>query len=173
MPGSTSIFGLPYPLATEAPNGASQIQALANGAEAIMARTGAGKRTTGTQSIPNNTLTALTMDTELVDHDTMVDLASHSTRITVQHAGLYHVSAFVQSAYITTPGNIVLSRNGGAEWLEPSKTLAVGTSTIFGLNYDLVAAPGDYFEVSVSQASGGAIAMTLRTFCVALIGPGS
>lgn len=36
MPGTTSLFGLPYPLGTEAPNGPAQIKALADALEALL-----------------------------------------------------------------------------------------------------------------------------------------
>jgi hypothetical protein len=112
------------------------------------------KRTTN-QTVIANTLTAVVFDTEVYDTDTMVDLASFNTRITIVTAGKYHVSARVQTD-AATGGNIVytLKLNGSTELARENKVPRGGGSDYGSVWTEYAFAVGDYIEFIVSTGTG-------------------
>ena len=110
-------------------------------------------------SIPNNTLTALTFDSERVDTDTMHSTVTNTGRITMTTAGWYDVGAGIQWPAATAGDRGIFIRMNGVSYLTglrfSSATLidqAVSTQWQF--------AAGDYIEVVVLQVSGAALNVT-------------
>lgn len=110
------------------------------------------------QSIPNNTVTAITFDTERFDTDTMHDTVTNNSRITFTTAGIYMVGGTLRyQSNATGYRNIVIRLNNGnniAEDLKPIVAAIVTISSIATL-YQFIA--GDYVELCAEQTSGGAL----------------
>lgn len=112
------------------------------------------------QSIPNNTFTAATLDTEIFDA-----LAGHSTvtntsRYTFQAAGKYRVDAGGCFTGNTTGFRAVkLAVNGGSGTITSERTAAPasGFDTTVNTSVLLSALAGDYVETYIFQNSGGSL----------------
>ena len=107
-------------------------------------------------SIPNNTLTALTFDSERVDTDTMHSTVTNTGRITMTTAGWYDVGASIQWPAAAAGARAVYLRVNGTNYIAATRLdnaaqvdMEVSTSWQF--------AAGDYIEVIVFQVSGGAL----------------
>jgi len=113
------------------------------------------------QSIPNNTFTAATLDTEVIDTLNGHSTVTNTSRYTFQCAGRYRVDACgVFTSNSTSFRAIKLLLNGGANAVIGSErsTNAVNgfDSTIF-TSHIVTAAAGDYVENLIFQNSGGAL----------------
>lgn len=110
------------------------------------------------QSIPNGTVTAINWTQEDFDTDNFHSLVTNTNRLTVP-AGVTYISLTVASQWasssVGTYRNIQLRKNGiniqGDLRLPCYETFATISSGI------IPASPGDYFDVAVSQDSGGAL----------------
>jgi hypothetical protein len=111
-------------------------------------------------SIPNSTFTALTFDSELFDNNNLHSTTVNPSRITIQTAGVYVVSATVEWAATTTSASsryITFKVNGTTTiaYTELQTTASLpprhSLSTIYALNL------GDYIEVFVRQDESVAI----------------
>lgn len=117
-------------------------------------------QTTG-QSIPNNTQTAVTLDTEDFDTDSMHSTSVNTSRITCVTDGLYEVSGQIPyTANATGTREIRLAKNGvtliaGGRILFPAPATCVPLPTIF---VQLVA--GDYLEIMALQVSTAALTLS-------------
>jgi len=125
---------------------------------------------TAAQSIPNNTGTAITFDTEQIDQGTassnMHDIVTNTSRIVCRVAGLYTISAtlpFVVNgtglrlAYIRLNGT---TSTPGTQVIQPPNAgflTTIALSTIYRL------AISDYIELMGFQSSGGALNTSIDT----------
>lgn len=113
-------------------------------------------KTGGSQSISNNTFTAVTFDAEDFDTDTLHDNTTNNSRITIAITGKYHITA-------TARWEI----NGLGERVNSIRKNAVATDLIVGsvrgngvsrdrvdCSGTLVLTAGDYIELYVLQDSG-------------------
>lgn len=119
--------------------------------------------TTGAQSIPNNTSTAITWDLTIRDTDDIHNPSSNSSRLTIPN-GIVQAQFFGQLSWTANAigtRSIDIRKNGAA--LTPpvqSRVLNAGASDDVILQVSspkLVVAPGDYFELFAVQNSGGAL----------------
>lgn len=105
-------------------------------------------------SINNNTVTALTFDSERWDTDTIHSTSSNTGRLTATTAGKYQITGHVVWATTPISGIIRVRLNG---------TITIGSSQVIGdyrqmsitTLWDMSAT--DYVELFVFQLSGGAL----------------
>ena len=127
------------------------------------------------QSIANNTITALSFNQEIADNDSMHSLLSNTSRVTVNTAGVYALTASVQFAGNTSGVRTVSIVMNGSDTLvtQDAENLGVNpiklnVATLYYLDVN------DYVEVRVRQDSGGALdcksTAGLPNFRVAWIG---
>jgi hypothetical protein len=115
-----------------------------------------------TQSIADATETAVVWNAESWDNDTLHDLVTNPSRVTIQtsHGGVYRVAASVQLQSMTT-GFVYLTLwlNGvGSGTLLARSTVGVSATFDPGLHVscDYSFAAGDYVEAAVYQTNGSA-----------------
>lgn len=114
-----------------------------------------------TQSISTGSFTALSLDSELIDTDTMHDAGTNPSRLTAVTAGIYVVAAGVSFAFNATGQRALrISKNGlGGGVVEDARpaitTGAANTSCTTSAIARL--AVGDYLEAFAYQDSGGAL----------------
>jgi len=114
------------------------------------------------QSISNNTDTALTWNTETFDTNGLHDNAVNNSRLTAQVAGKYQVSG---GARFDTNGTgrrqLYIKKNGTSIYslLEPAAPNA-SVPTVYVITGLVDLAVGDYVELWVFQNSGGALDLT-------------
>lgn len=110
------------------------------------------------QTLTNNTLTALTFNTEYFDTDAFHSTSTNTSRFTVPSgkAGKYHINGFIWwSATSTGVRNAEVYKNGSAISYG-SQIGAVTTTAISNtLSYITDLAEGDYIEIFGYQNSGG------------------
>lgn len=110
------------------------------------------------QSIANNTITALTFDTEQYDTDTMHSTVSSTSRVTATTEGLYAMTASVQFAANTTGVRTVSIVLNNATTLVTQDAENLGVNAIkLNVATQYFLSTGDYVEVQVRQDSGGAL----------------
>ena len=114
------------------------------------------------QSIPHNTLTAVTFNSERYDTDTMHDTVTNNSRITFTTAGLYAITANVQLASATDYTEFLLGiRADGATYIlqhadrDPG-TLSFARVMAVATQYKFTA--GQYVELIVRQQNGATAA---------------
>lgn len=115
------------------------------------------------QSIPNNTPTALTFDSEVFDHGGIHSTTTNASRITIPTGGA-GVWAFVAQATFAanaTGIRYVQLVAGGLLTLAATQINA-GAAVVLSLNASVITTcvDGDFFEVFVLQNSGGALNVT-------------
>lgn len=115
---------------------------------------------TAVTSMPNGTATAILFDTEEDDTDSMHSIATNTSRIVCNAAGLYQVIATLGfAASATGYRRVDLRKNGGAT---PFATVSVAAAPSLSSAIQVVAkvplAVGDYIEMYGTQNSGGALA---------------
>ena len=129
-------------------------------------------RTVVTQSITNNTATAITFDNEAFDTDSMHSTVSNTSRITINTAGVYHFSAAVSGVSSAATQIIVSFRKNGSQvgFTTNNGEVAGTDSQTNSLIWDAVA--GDYFEAFayVYKLAGGPYTFTGAYFAAARIG---
>ena len=112
------------------------------------------------QSIPNSTYTILNFDSEEWDDLNLHDNVTNNSRITIATAGRYEVSALVLFNSASNGAKIVdIVKNG-------SNVARVGSGNATNIADDglsivttLSLAAGDYLQIGVQQATGGAISL--------------
>lgn len=172
---TTPIYSFPYPVLTDPPNGAAQIQALAEAVEdslntvetSLAADTTtlanparAQLRTAVAQSIANNTATAVNFELEDFDTANGHSTSVNTSRYTAQVAGTYLLGggfAFNASA----------TNNRLGAWRKNGTDIDGGTTAFPGFagnsNQGVMKtimvelAVSDYIQIYVSQGSGGAL----------------
>lgn len=147
-------------LLTEIPDGlltAAKLAAGAVGPAQLAIIEAARVRNTAAQSIPNNTYTALTFDTEITDASGMHD-GVNPDRLTAITAGVYLAGATVQYASNATGLRQTILRANGSDYFaaqdEVPNTSFGHTVSVVGL---VVLAAGGYVQALAYQNSGGAL----------------
>lgn len=111
------------------------------------------------QSIPNNALTAVLLDTNVLDSDSGHSTTSNTTKYVNQVAGTYLVFGQVAFAANTTGArNATVAKNGTAVSYIQGQIAAnnSGTTTTAFIGM-LPLAAGDFVEVWALQSSGGTL----------------
>lgn len=121
-----------------------------------------GARATGNsnQSIPNNTFTAITWNTDLIDTDAIHDTSTNSERFTVPSgkAGKWFITSRCTFAGDNGGERRLAIYKNAATTLTDFRTSAEGTtgqSLTVNSIYDLVV--GDYLQIMAYQDTGGAL----------------
>lgn len=111
------------------------------------------------QTISNNTITALTFDTERKDTDTIHDNSTNNTRLTCKTAGFYAIKGCIAWASNGTGERFVAIRLNGTTYLAIDRRAPVSTAEqTVSTDYDL--AVNDYVELIAFQTSGGNLDVT-------------
>jgi hypothetical protein len=111
-------------------------------------------------SIPNNTDTTLTFDSEDFDTDAYHSTSSNTGRLTIPagKSGKYKIDAFGNWATNTSGRRYMyLYKNGSAFAATEIAPPAVAGSLTWSLNMIVNATAADYFELKANQSSGGAL----------------
>ena len=121
---------------------------------------GARVYNSASQSINNNTLTALNFDSERYDSDALHDTATNNTRLTVPVAGVYHVGCFVNFAADVDGRRVIrLLLNGttviGNSNYHPTQEPTFGTNVPLSTDWSFAA--NDYVELHVLHTAGAAL----------------
>lgn len=108
-------------------------------------------------SIPNNSSTALTFNSERYDNANYHSTSSNTSRLTAPSDGLYIISAHVYfQANATGFRQLSININGTAVALEVRTAVTVAsTATIMTITTQTRMTAGQYAEVAVQQTSGG------------------
>jgi hypothetical protein len=119
---------------------------------------GASVYNSTTQSVPNNTATAITFSAELFDTNTFHSTSTNTSRMTIPtgYGGTYRVSC---NALFDTNAvgfrQLRLFKNGAAYFFSPE---VAGSATVYvgvTITYTLQLVAGDYIEMFALQNSGG------------------
>jgi hypothetical protein len=124
------------------------------------------------QSVPSNTNTAMSADTELFDNDSMHSTVTNDTRITIQTAGRYQLQAIVQHTSATASGPLRAGR-----FLVNGTTVLQGTRVDGSTSYNPICnfiltytfAASDYVECQGFQNSVGNENIQLLEFSAVFI----
>lgn len=110
-------------------------------------------------SIPNNTATVVTMNSEAYDTDTMHSTASNTGRITFTTSGIYTITFEVVWDKNTTGDRMAWIREGGSALLEYDSKRHGGADLYVGHSLTCIESftAGQYVEGVVQQTSGGAL----------------
>jgi len=112
------------------------------------------------QSIPNNTTTALAFNSERYDNDSMHDNATNNTKITINTAGKYSFSINIGWDTNATGLRSIGIRLNGTTYIAYTQEDASGLlQTIQTLTKTYNFSVGDYIEAIVSQTSGASISV--------------
>ena len=109
-------------------------------------------------TISNTSLTALTLNSERWDTDSIHSTSSNTSRLTCNTNGSYMIGGGVQWNSGSTPSRLLVSIRLNGTTDIASQEIAVSSSVTFpqfsiSTEYDLVAT--DYVELTVYQNSGG------------------
>lgn len=118
------------------------------------------------QSMPDNTMTAITWTTETYDTHGYHDTAVNNTRVTPLLAGYYTVEGAYWSASMTTPVSIdaFIRKNGVTTIPAGTKTLGVSTTQAMWAGTQIeMNGSTDYFELCGTQDSTGAVNTTVSS----------
>ncbi len=156
MSGTYQLFGSPPTGVSHAVIWGNRVPSYIGATLAKM--TGCRVRRTSDQSIPNDTVTAVSWDTEDIDEANYFD-SSSPTRFTIPEAGWYLVTYFVDFAWHDS-GIRYLYINSNGSTSRAIQTLPVSNTrgTISLVDYYDA---GDYIECKVYQSSGGALNIEL------------
>lgn len=117
------------------------------------------------QSVPNDTSTAMTANSERDDNDAMHSTVSNTSRITAQTAGRYLVTCAVVFAANATGRRAVDFRVNGTTTHNVLSSLPISTNSLAITGSRLLTfAAGDYVECMSYQNSGAALNVTLNEF---------
>lgn len=117
----------------------------------------------GTQSIPNNTATAVTWETEQIDRDGGHSTSSQTSRYVCQTTGWYQIVGTVRWTNLVTGGELRAAqfRKNGSSYLPGSsnatKSGATSVYTVQVVTTLVQLVVSDYVELIVQQDSGGAM----------------
>lgn len=175
MPDSGAPHNIPYLVASDPPSLHGITTSMANQIHARLNKGlqyyAAGYRST-TQSIPNATPTAVSMDFEHADSNGMITIGSQPTRITIQTAGLYMFTVDAQLAGSVSSGIAYIEQDSDSGQRSPIGGLVSSAAgTLFNGSMLTTCDPGDYFRLLLQQSSGGSVNATLRSFSALRIGP--
>jgi hypothetical protein len=110
------------------------------------------------QSIPNDTLTTVTWNTEDFDTNNFHSTSTNTGRFTIPVAGKYLINGMIgwDTTGSTNTKTVTLRKNGS----DLFKSNGLGTGSDYqsqSLQYIVSAAVNDYFEILVYQTSGGSV----------------
>lgn len=151
----------------DGPNAASKFLLLDSNAKVPFAQRssfrGALVAKTSDQAISTATNTAITWNSEIYDTDSIHDLATNTSRLTVP-SGVSRVRVNCGVLWYTVSGGfrkIQIRKNGSQVTGSPQQSLSIDTLSIdpymSASSAILEVSPTDYFEVFVYQNSGGSI----------------
>lgn len=122
-------------------------------------------RNANAQSIPHNTVTAITFDTEVRDDNAYADLVTNSDRLVARAAGWYAVTGWVSFPPSGTGfRNLWIYKNGLPNADRYGWVVAPGSaanSTRLQTSALVYLAAGDYVQMAVVQDSGGALSLDI------------
>lgn len=119
------------------------------------------------QTLTNNTLTALSANSENFDNDAMHSTVSATSRITAQTAGRYLFIANITFDANATGGRLLdFAVNGATLNGSGMQFQSPGSGAAINLSYArmITLAVGDYVESRARQISGGSLVVTLIEF---------
>lgn len=110
------------------------------------------------QSIPNNANTGVLLDGENFDTDTMHDLVTNTSRITIKTSGVYFLHGRIFFAG-SAAGNrqATFRKNGGSIAGIANQQPGVAAGNIVEITHVAELVAGDYIELGAYQDSGGAL----------------
>lgn len=119
---------------------------------------GASVYKSAAQSIPNDTLTTVTWNSEDFDTNSFHSTSSNTGRLTIPVAGKYLINAMIgwDTTGNTNTKTVTMRKNGA----DLFKSNGLGTGSDYqsqSLQYIVNAAVNDYYEILVYQTSGAAI----------------
>jgi len=122
----------------------------------------------GSQTIPNNTDTYLTYNTETYDTDGYHSTSSNTGRLTIPtgKSGYYYVYSLVRwDANSSGQRTMQITKNAAQDSMGVIEATPGGTSSYIGFHQGSIryAAAGDYFECKVNQTSGGNLNVRANT----------
>lgn len=124
------------------------------------------------QSVPSSTVTAIALNAEDYDTDSMHDVSTNNSRITCKTAGLYAISAQVEFASNATGvRQIFVSKNGtqAASLIFPN--MGSVTNTQINASFPPISlSVNDYIELNVWQNSGGSLNVSPARLAVVRVG---
>lgn len=111
------------------------------------------------QSVANATLTALALNSERFDSDTIHDTSTNNSRLTCKTAGRYVITASAGFAANATGIRLIGIRLNGSTYIAQSVTNNVGAGQNCNMEASAVyeLAVNDYLELIAYQTSGGAL----------------
>lgn len=200
---NTTRMGLPKPVLTDAPNGPSQIGALADMLDGLVGApsyTVATLPTSGnyagrlawttdtntlyrhsgsawlpvtqsspkwvratklsTQTLSNDTYTAVTWPNEDFDNDTMHSTVTNNSRITCVTAGTYWVAATVSYAQNGSGSRKFYINKNSTQVAQATCLPVSASSTTLHTSFLIALSASDYLEVYAIQSSGGNLDIT-------------
>jgi len=114
---------------------------------------------TSTQSVPNNTWTALTYQAQDFNVGSIHSTAVQPTRITIQSTGIWMFGATVASTLNGQSGFVSLRKNGAT--FVAARVKFIGNSSLTEAYHtttiEQMTSTGDYMECVVLQNTGGAL----------------
>ncbi len=155
-----TINGVDYPLPDD-DGTASKVPAYNETIQAILARVfgslpWARVTHSTTQTLSNNTDTALAFNTDIADTDTIHDTSTNNERLTCKTAGVYAITTNVGFASNATGVRALTIYKNGTDIIGALQVQAVnGSPTRLALTTVIALAVNDYVEAHVNQTSGG------------------
>lgn len=122
-----------------------------------------------TQSIANNTVTAVTHNSETYDRQSLHSTSVNTSRVTIPSGwgGVWRFTGHIEfAANATGERHIGVYKNAGGVAMGGINTNAIAGGarpTILTVADDCSAVAGDFFELSVFQTSGGALNVSAST----------
>lgn len=107
-------------------------------------------------SIPNNTVTALTFNSERWDTDNIHSTTTNTGRLTCVTAGIYHIYGTVQFAGNATGIRSLIIRLNGTTYLASNLSIASSAINEIAISTGYSLSATDYVELLVYQNSGAA-----------------
>jgi hypothetical protein len=152
-------------IATGQPFLAATLQQANDSLEFLIDPPACSLKESSTQSIADSTYVALTSNEENFDNDSMHSTVSNTSRITIQTAGRYLITATVYFTVNSTGARVLrLVTNGTSSTDMVAVGASAGGPTILPFAKPLVLSAGDYVEVHASQNSGGALDVQMVDF---------
>ena len=113
------------------------------------------------QAIPNNTWTAVALNSELYDTDAIHDNVTNNSRLTCKTAGVYVITGHIDLEESTTGLRSLFIRLNGTTYIAEYQSNNVeggpGFSWITSIATIYKLAVNDYVELMIRQTSGGSL----------------
>lgn len=146
-----------------------------NGTSFRLGVDGARVQRAATQSIANNTFTAVTFGTEEYDSGSYHDTSTNTSRLTVPVAGKYLITGSIEYAANATGVRAAGIRMDGSTYIASQSTASLGSVLATTVNVSVVRdlAANAYVELMAYQTSGGALntlANNMTHFSITFLG---